>query len=86
MQTRSSRGHFDATIDFVQNNEDRATATLMAREAHGDATALGPLFNAASTMSRAEEARDTEIILQKGMMGDVGVGLFSNIHFNDCFI
>lgn len=39
---RSSRGRFDDTIDFAQNNEDTATATLMAREAHSDATALGP--------------------------------------------
>jgi hypothetical protein len=62
-------------FDFAQNNENRTTAALTARDAHGDATALASPSNAARTTSRAEEASDAEVVLQKGTMGEILMSL-----------
>jgi len=47
----------------------------MAREAHGDAAALGSPSNAAMTGSKAEEASDAEVVLQKGTMREILMSL-----------
>jgi hypothetical protein len=62
-------------FDFAQNNENRATAALTARDVYGDATALVSPSNATRTTSRAEEAGDAEVVLQKGTIGEILMSL-----------
>jgi hypothetical protein len=48
---------------------------LTAQDAHSNATALVSPSNAARTTSRAEEASDAEVVLQKGTIGEILISL-----------
>ena len=82
--TEAEAGAYRRVGDFTQNNEDKATATLAAQEEYSNTAALEPPSDAARSTSRAEEAGDTEAILQKETTGKLGDGLFDDLEFNDC--